>query len=110
MASESESAGQEQIESIEDVFDHPALLIGLENDPDSVFNKLKDTPGWKLESMRQGDHSGEGYILREYHENGRETGRMIQWHPGGGHHGLQPYYKVSSPKGGTVRIGPQFNE
>ena len=33
------------------------------------------------------------------------TGKYIQWHPGGGHHGPDPYWKVSSPQGGTVRVG-----
>lgn len=27
------------------------------------------------------------------------TGRIIQWHPGGGHHGKSQYWKVSLGKG-----------
>lgn len=41
-------------------------------------------------------------ILREYGIK-EPTGRMIQWHPGGGHHGVNPYWKVSSGSG-TFRI------
>ena len=36
------------------------------------------------------------------------TGRMMQWHPGGGHHGLDPYWKISTGETGTIRVGPQF--
>lgn len=33
--------------------------------------------------------------------NGRSE--CIQYHPGRGHHGELPYYKISSGKNGTVR-------
>jgi hypothetical protein len=33
---------------------------------------------------------------------------MIQWHPGGGHHGAHAYWKVSASETETARIGPQF--
>lgn len=32
------------------------------------------------------------------------SSRYIQYHPGGGHHGDLPYYKVSSPEHGITRI------
>ncbi|WP_088815502.1 MULTISPECIES: hypothetical protein [Listeria] len=32
------------------------------------------------------------------------SSRYIQYHPGGGHHGDLPYYKVSSPEHGIIRI------
>jgi hypothetical protein len=44
----------------------------------------------------------------EYNEKGKRTARMVQWHPGGGHHGSEPYWKVSGPEAGTTRVGPQF--
>ncbi len=74
------------------------------------MDTLEKSSGWKRERLGQGRHAGQGDILREIGEDGKPTGRMIQWHPGGGHHGPQPYYKVSSPKGGTIRIGPQFDD
>jgi len=58
------------------------------------FNWRTAAPVCTLFEVRQGD--------------GNLTGRIIQLHPGGGHHGPEAYWKVSSPKGGTVRIGPQF--
>ncbi len=63
--------------------------------------------GWILATLGRGSHSGEGLVLRETQE-GRFTGRIIQWHPGGGHHGPEPYWKVSTPERGTIRVGPQF--
>ncbi len=96
------------ISSVEDVLSQPQLLRGLENTPLEVLNKLKNTQGWRLERLGQGTHAGKGYILRQYNEAGSRTGRMIQWHPGGGHHGAHPYWKVSSPENRIVRIGPQF--
>jgi hypothetical protein len=36
--------------------------------------------------------------------DGKETGRQIQFHPGGGHHGPDSYWKVSSGEHGVIRI------
>jgi RHS repeat-associated protein len=30
--------------------------------------------------------------------------RLLQYHPGGGHHGPNTYWKVSSGEGGVIRI------
>ena len=88
------------LESVDDVFANPELLRG--KTPLEVEGILSDTPGWKVETLGKGGHQGQGMILREYGSNGT-TGRLIQWHPGGGHHGANPYWKVSSDKG-TFRI------
>jgi hypothetical protein len=88
---------------IENILRNPQSLQG--QTPESLLNSLGGLPnGWRQETLRQGSQRGNGLILREYLPNGRESGRMIQWHPGGGHHGPAPYWKVSSPSGGTVRI------
>ena len=88
------------LESVDDVFANPNLLKG--KSPLQVEGILGKTPGWKVESLGKGAHKGQGMILREYGPKG-STGRMIQWHPGGGHHGAGSYWKVSSGAG-TVRV------
>jgi len=45
-------------------------------------------------------------VFREVTSEGNFTGRIIQWHPGDStYHGPDPYWKVSTGEGGTVRIG-----
>jgi hypothetical protein len=91
---------------IEDVFSNPQVLQGTI--PDEVHQLLQNAPNWRLEQLRRGSHVGQGFVFREYTARGDPTGRVIQWHPGGGHHGPLPYWKVSSGRGGVVRVGPQF--
>jgi len=91
---------------VDDVLKNPQLLRG--RTPAEVEALIGKTPCWAVETLGKGTHKGQGWILREYGPNGKPTGRLIQWHPGGGHHGPAPYWKVSSGSGGTVRVGPQF--
>lgn len=91
------------LESIDDIIANPNLLKG--KGPAQIEGLVGKTPGWKIEKLGKGKHKGMGMILREYGDKG-PTGRMIQWHPGGGHHGSQPYWKVSSGNG-TFRIFDQ---
>lgn len=67
---------------------------------------LGNTPGWRAETLGRGAHRGQGYVLREYTTRGDPTGRMIQWHPGGGHHGPDPYWRVRGGEGGISPIIP----
>jgi hypothetical protein len=87
------------------------------NDPEQLRDKTPDEireiaqqEGWDIGTLGKGSHKGQGLVVREVDENGNLTGKMIQWHPGGGHHGSEPYWKVSSGLTGTTRIGPQFDE
>ncbi len=66
-----------------------------------IIRELKRL-GWVEETLGKGSKAGEGLILREM-ENGKATGRFLQWHPGGGHHGPDPYWKFSSGESGTIR-------
>jgi len=94
------------IASIDDILKKPRLLY--EKTPYDVEKIIGNTPGWYVETLGKGKHKGQGWVLREYGGRYEEpTGRMIQWHPGGGHHGPHPYWKVSDGKTVT-RIGPQF--
>ncbi len=88
------------LESVNDVFANPSLLKG--QTPALVQRILGKTPGRQVETLGKGAHQGQGMILREYGAKG-PTGRMIQWHSGGGHHGVNPYWKVSSGAG-TFRM------
>ena len=63
--------------------------------------------GWDVAPLQRGDHAGQGMRALEY-KKGVKTDRAIMWHPGGGHHGPSPYWKISSADGGTIRVGPQF--
>ncbi|RLC15620.1 MAG: hypothetical protein DRI57_12600 [Deltaproteobacteria bacterium] len=94
------------INSTDDILKNPQLLY--EKTPYDVEKIIGNTPGWYVETLGKGKHKGQGWMLRQYGgANGEPTGRMIQWHPGGGHHGPHPYWKVSDGKIVT-RIGPQF--
>lgn len=88
--------------SLEDVIVSPSLLEGM--NPSEVEAMLGEHPGWKVETLGQGDHAGQGYVLREYLPNGEASGRMIRWHPGGGHHGPMPYWTRTAPNKPTVRV------
>jgi hypothetical protein len=95
--------------AVDDIFANPTTLQGKSPaDIQPTIDEAANSGKWELGTLRQGSHRGQGMVLREVNEHGKYTGRMIQWHPGGGHHGPEPYWKVSSPQGGTVRIGPQF--
>jgi hypothetical protein len=87
------------------VFKNPAKFLKGKN-PEQIsklVNKFKKA-GWIEGKLGKGAHKGQGFILRETTESGKLTGRMIQYHPGGGHHGANSYWKVSTPESGTIRI------
>ena len=52
-------------------------------------------------TLSKGAHQGQGFKVTW---NGD---RLLQYHPGGGHHGDQSYWKISSGGSGTIRI---FND
>lgn len=74
--------------------------------PQQVQAALGDVPGWQVESLGKGSQAGNGWVLRQYNEKGNPTGPQIRWHPGGGHHGPDPYWRVVGPQGdlgGVIR-------
>lgn len=87
------------ITSVEDVLTNPSVLAG--KTPSEVEAALGESPGWKVETLGRGSRKGQGWVFREYDDAGNPTGRLIRWHPGGGHHGPDPYWRLSSPQGGT---------
>jgi RHS repeat-associated protein len=52
-------------------------------------------------TLSKGSHAGQGLKVTWGGD------RLLQYHPGGGHHGPNPYWKVSSGETGTIRI---FND
>jgi hypothetical protein len=86
--------------SVDDVLADPKLLAG--KSADEVSAALNSSRGWAVETLRQGSRSGQGWGLRQYGRNGVPTGRMIRYHPGGGHHGARPYWRVTSGESGNV--------
>jgi RHS repeat-associated protein len=85
------------LESVDDVMANPGLLKG--KSPLEVEAILGKTPGWRVEKLGQGSQKGNGWVLRQYNSKGNPTGPQIRWHPGGGHHGLKPYWRVIGPQG-----------
>ena len=98
--------GQENVmwesASIEDIIDLPSTI--LEFSPDQVINLAKNN-GWPIGPLGQGSLAGIPYEngggFGIHAPNGRSE--YIQYHPGGGHHGESPYYKVSSGPNGIRR-------
>jgi hypothetical protein len=85
------------LESIDDVMANPKLLAG--KTPAQVEATIGQSPGWRVETLGKGSHAGQGWVLRQYNEVGHPTGPQIRWHPGGGHHGPDPYWRVVGPNG-----------
>jgi len=85
---------------LNDIFESPKILKNMT--PDEV-KALAQKEGWEVGTLSKGSHAGEGLTIR----NGKD--RLIQWHPGEGHHGSDPYWKVSSGSGGTGRYDMSGN-
>ena len=88
--------------AVEDFLKNPDLLKG--KSPAEIEALLGKTPGWRIETLGKGGHDGQGWVLREYTSVGNPTGRMLRWHPGDGHHGLRPYWRVTGVAGGKSGI------
>jgi hypothetical protein len=88
---------------LEELFRNPSQLAGkgLE-DIKSLIGKIDDP--WEEGALTKGSQKGNGWTLREGNGKGGFTDRYLQWHPGGGHHGLDPYWKISSGRIGTLRF------
>lgn len=95
-------ASKPRISSVDDVMTNPNALMG--KTAAEVEAAIGNTPGWRVETLRRGSQEGNGWVLREYSPRGNPTGRQIRWHPGGGHHGPDPLWKVNAGQGQTGEI------
>ena len=90
------------VNSMDDILDTPSITTRLK--PEQLADFAQNS-GWKVEPLGKGSKAGltyeqgGGFSMRA--PNG--ASEYIQYHPGGGHHGELPYYKISSGKNGTVR-------
>lgn len=85
--------------TVDEILRDPHLLAG--RTPEEVEVALDELPlDWRIERLGRGSHRRMGWLLRQYTEDGNPTGRMIRWHPGGGHHGPYTYWRVSSSEYG----------
>lgn len=91
------------LRSIDDVYANPQLLAG--KSPAEVERMVQGAPGWRIETLGQGRHKGQGWVFRHCNEVGHPTGPHLRWHPGGGHHGPEPYWRVIGQNG---RIGGEI--
>lgn len=94
----------DRLTTVNDVLRNPNLLAG--KGPAEIQAILGKTPGWRIETLGQGSHAGQGWVLREYTAAGNPSGRMMRWHPGGGHHGPNPYWRVTGGPDGKSGIIP----
>ncbi|HZV48154.1 MAG TPA: hypothetical protein VFD49_00070 [Candidatus Dormibacteraeota bacterium] len=65
--------------SLDEILQNPAILEG--KSPGAVRASLgKLPPGWIEETLGAGAHRGQGWMFRQYTEEGNPTGRYIRWH------------------------------
>jgi len=98
----------DRLTTVNDVLRNPNLLAG--KGPAEIQAILGKTPGWQIEALGKGSHAGQSWVLREYTAAGNPTGKMIRWHPGGGHHEPNPYWRVTGGadgKSGIIPGGPK---
>lgn len=85
--------------SMDDVLDMPSNVTRLT--PNQLAEMAK-SEGWSVGPLGKGGKAGipfeQGGGFSMHNEDA-----YIQYHPGGGHHGELPYYKISTGKVGTVR-------
>lgn len=90
--------------SINEIIDMPSLATRLNP---SQLAELAEKSGWKVTPLKKGSSAGipynEGGGFSMNAPDGSGSSRYIQYHPGSGHHGDLPYYKISTPDG-TTRI------
>lgn len=76
-------------------YDNPEKLKNV--NPNKI-EKIAIKEGLNTSTLSKGSHAGQGFKVNYGGD------RLIQYHPGGGHHGPNPYWKVSSGEKGTIRV------
>lgn len=88
---------------LEGIFADPAQLAGKGLGEVRTGIGVVEPP-WVEGTLGKGSHAGQGWTVREALPSGAFSDRYLQWHPGGGRHGPDAYWKVSSAKTGTQRL------
>ncbi len=101
------AAGRLAAQSMDDILRNPQILRAGNGvvHPDEVAKIAGGA--WVETAGTKGAHMTQVRAFREVMPNGRLSGRVARWHPGGGHHGPEPYWAVSDGQTLT-RVGPQF--
>lgn len=73
----------------------------IKNVDPAKIQKIAAKEGLNTGALSQGSHAGQGFKVTWGGD------RLMQFHPGGGHHGPNSYWKISSGASGTIRI---FND
>lgn len=85
--------------------EHPDRIVDYTTTPAEFIEHIGGVPdGWRVTTLGQGGHAGQGWKLEEVDANGNLTGRQIRWHPGGGRHGPDPYWTFTSGEHGKKQI------
>ena len=101
-----------EIEGIHDALYNPTALEGKTLDEIAPILEGQLGGGWRVEALNQGDHIGQGWMLRHYLPNGEASGSLIQYHPGSVRHfNGNPYWKVSNSfnNSKTIRVPAGLN-
>jgi RHS repeat-associated protein len=93
--------GKNSVKSLGEIFENPSLIKGMKVEEVEKL-ALKETK-YEITTLTQGGKKGGSFKVLEKTETGYGN-KMIMRHPGGGHHGPSPYWKVSSAKLGTERL------
>jgi hypothetical protein len=88
--------------SVADVLANPDVITGWT--PEEFTARVSWDESWHVERLGKGGKEGLGWLLRQYLPDGRLTGRLVKWHPGGGHHGKEPYWRTSSREYGRSGV------
>jgi RHS repeat-associated protein len=88
--------------TMQDILNNPQLLKNLS--PQQVAQIVARDGGWSIKDTL-GKSSLDGMRFNQWNPRGTAfTDKYIQFHEGGGRHGPNPYWKVSTNTGGTVRV------
>jgi hypothetical protein len=81
--------------TLQDVLINPNLLNGQTLDTARRWLTLTGPENWTQSTLSQGSHAGQGWKFFETAPNGNPAGAYVRFHPGGGHHGPNSYWRVS---------------
>ena len=91
------------VNSMNDIIEVPSLITNM---PPNEVAQVAIKDGWSVGPLKLGHLKGVPYTEGGGYAMNKGS-YYIQYHPGGGHHGENFYYKVSSPTKGKM---PRYGE